>query len=374
MTPRFEGRTMRAAVFRGVGRPLEIEELEIAEPGPGEVMVRLAASGVCHSDLHVLDGDWAEPRPIVLGHEGAGAVEAVGAGVDRLGVDDHVVLSWLPGCGQCRHCRTGRPQLCLAAPATVFSHLMPDGTSRLRCGDEQIRSMLTVGSLGEYSVVPERGAVAIDPSLPLDRAAMVGCAVTTGFGAAVNTARVALGDSVTIIGCGGVGTSVIQGCVDQGAETIIAVDTNAGKLALAKRFGATHLVDASNSDAVAAVRAIMPDGVDFAFEAIGLKATIEQALAMIGNGGATVIVGMPPDGVTVEIDPNQVAGFEHRILGCNYGSSNPAVDFPRLLALYQAGRLDLDSMITTRIALEQVNDAFAQMRDGDGVRSVVVYG
>lgn len=234
--------------------------------------------------------------------------------------------------------------------------------------------MLTVGSLGEYSVVPERGAVAIDPSLPLDRAAMVGCAVTTGFGAAVNTARVALGDSVTIIGCGGVGTSVIQGCVDQGAETIIAVDTNAGKLALAKRFGATHLVDASNSDAVAAVRAIMPDGVDFAFEAIGLKATIEQALAMIGNGGATVIVGMPPDGVTVEIDPNQVAGFEHRILGCNYGSSNPAVDFPRLLALYQAGRLDLDSMITTRIALEQVNDAFAQMRDGDGVRSVVVYG
>jgi S-(hydroxymethyl)glutathione dehydrogenase / alcohol dehydrogenase len=370
---RFQGRIVRAAVCREVNQPLEIEELEIAEPGPGEVMVRLGASGVCHSDLHVLNGEWSEVRPIVLGHEGAGTVVALGTGVNQLAIGDPVVLSWLPSCGRCRHCHAGRPQLCLAAPDTVFSHLLPDGTSRLRSGDEQIRSMLTVGSFGEYTVVPERGAIPIDASVPADRAAVVGCAVTTGVGAAVNTARVFPGESVAVIGCGGVGISIIQGCAAQAADPLIAVDTHADKLAAAARLGATHTVDASAREPVAAVRDICPDGVDYAFEAIGLQSTIEHALSMLGNGGATVLVGMPPDGVSVKLDPNRVAGFEHRVLGCNYGSSNPAVDFPRILRLYQSGRLDLDAMITRRIGLEQINDAFAEMARGEGIRTVIIY-
>jgi S-(hydroxymethyl)glutathione dehydrogenase/alcohol dehydrogenase len=370
----FEGRTTRAAVLREVGRSMEIEELEIAEPGPGEVMVRLAAGGACHSDLHILNGEWAEALPIVLGHEGAGTVEAVGAGVEKLAPGDRVLLSWLPSCGRCRYCLTGRPQLCAAAPETVFQHVGRDGTTRLRAGDESVHSMLTVGSFGERTVVPESGAIRIDDSIPLDHAAVVGCAVTTGFGAAVKTARISAGDAAVVIGCGGVGLSVLQGCASQAANPLIAVDTNPEKLATASRFGATHTIDASKVDAVAAVRELTDGGVDFAFEAIGLRATIEQGLSMLAPGGAAVLVGMPPDGVKVEIDPNRVAGFEHRVLGCNYGSCNPAIDFPRILGLYQRGRVDLDSMITRRISLEQVNEAFAEMAAGDGIRTVVVYG
>jgi S-(hydroxymethyl)glutathione dehydrogenase/alcohol dehydrogenase len=369
----FEGRTTRAAVLREVGRPMEVEELEIAEPGSGEVMVRLGAGGACHSDLHVLNGEWAESRPIVLGHEGAGTVEAVGAGVERLAPGDRVALSWLPSCGRCRYCLTGRPQLCAAAPETVFQHRGRDGTTRLRKGDESIFSMLTVGSFGERTVVPESGAIPIDDSVPFDHAAVVGCAVTTGFGAAVKTARVAPGQSAAVIGCGGVGLSVLQGCAAQSAEPLIAIDTNADKLAVATRFGATHTIDASRTDPVAAVLELTDGGVDFAFEAIGLKATIEQGFEMLAPGGAAVLVGMPPDGVTVEVDPNRVAGFEHRILGCNYGSCNPAVDFPRILDLYRRGRVDLESMITRRISLDQVNEAFVEMAAGEGIRSVVVY-
>lgn len=368
----FEGRTMRAAVLREIGRPMEIEELEIAEPGPGEVLVRLGAGGACHSDLHVLNGEWAEARPIVLGHEGAGMIEALGAGVERLAVGDRVVLSWLPSCGVCRYCVSGRPQLCAAAPETVFQHLARDGTTRLRAGDEPIRSMLTVGSFGEFTVVPASGAIPLDDDVPFDRAAVVGCAVTTGFGAAVKTARVAAGDGVAVIGCGGVGLSILQGCAAQSAEPLIAVDTNPDKLEVATRFGATHTIDASQTDAVAAVQALT-GGVDFAFEAIGLKATIEQAIGMLGPGGAAVLVGMPPQGVKVEIDPNEVAGLEHRVLGCNYGSCNPPIDFPRILGLYRRGRIDLDSMITRRISLDQVNEAFEEMDAGEGIRSVVIY-
>ncbi|MGH2938185.1 MAG: Zn-dependent alcohol dehydrogenase [Solirubrobacterales bacterium] len=369
----FEGRTTRAAVLREIGRPLEIEELEIAEPGPGEVMVKLAAGGACHSDLHVLNGEWAEVRrPIVLGHEGAGRVEAVGPGVEKLTPGDRVLLSWLPSCGRCRYCMSARPQLCAAAPETVFENLARDGTTRLRAGDEGVYSMLTVGSMGEHTVVPESGAIPLEDSVPFDRAAVVGCAVTTGFGAAVKTARIGPGESAAVIGCGGVGLSVLQGCAAQSAEPLIAVDTNPDKLAVASRFGATHTIDASREDPVAAVLSLT-GGVDFAFEAIGLKATIEQALGMLAPGGATVLVGMPPDGVKVEIDPNLMAGFEHRVLGCNYGSCNPAIDFPRILALYRRGRVDLDSMITRRISLEQVNEAFEEMAAGQGIRSVVIH-
>jgi S-(hydroxymethyl)glutathione dehydrogenase / alcohol dehydrogenase len=371
---RFEGRMIRAAVLREIGRPLEIEELEIAEPGAGEVMVRLAASGTCHSDLHIINGEWAETRrPIVLGHEGAGVVEAVGAGVERVEVGDRVALSWLPSCGHCRQCIAGRPQLCEVALETVHENLMPDGTSRLRSGDEAVSSMLTVGSLGEYTVVPENGAIRIDDSVPLDVAAVVGCAVATGVGAVLNTARLEAGKSVAVVGCGGVGISVVQGCMAMAAEPLIAIDTSAEKLALARKLGATHTVDASSVDAVEAVREITGGGVDYAFEAIGLRKTIEQAIAMLGTAGSVVLVGMPPDGTTAEIDPMTITSFEQRILGCIYGSCNPPVDFPRILGLHRRGRLDLDSIISRRIPLEQVNEAFTAMAAGEGVRTVVVY-
>jgi S-(hydroxymethyl)glutathione dehydrogenase / alcohol dehydrogenase len=372
--PRFEGRKIRAAVLREINRPLEIEELEIAEPGAGEVMVRLAASGTCHSDLHCINGEWAETRlPIVLGHEGAGEVVAVGPGVERVGPGDRVALSWLPSCGRCRQCFAGRPQLCLAALETVHENLMPDGTSRLRSGDEQIRSMLTVGSLGEYTVVPENGAIRIDDSVPLDVAAVVGCAVATGVGAALNTARLEPGHSAAVVGCGGVGISVVQGCAAMAADPLIAIDANPEKLVLAAKLGATHTIDASKVDAVEAVREITDGGVDYAFEAIGLQATIEQAIAMLGVAGSAVLVGMPPDGTKAEIDPMTITSFEQRILGCIYGSCNPPVDFPRILGLHSRGRLDLDSLVTRRIPLEQVNEAFTAMAAGEGVRTVVVY-
>jgi S-(hydroxymethyl)glutathione dehydrogenase/alcohol dehydrogenase len=371
---RFEGRMIRAAVLREINRPLEIEELEIAEPGAGEVMVRLAASGTCHSDLHCINGEWAETRlPIVLGHEGAGEVVAVGPGVERVGVGDRVALSWLPSCGRCRQCFAGRPQLCEMALETVHENLMPDGTSRLRSGDEMVSSMLTVGSLGEYTVVPENGAIRIDDSVPLDLAAVVGCAVATGVGAVLNTARLEAGRSAAVVGCGGVGISVVQGCMAMAADPLIAIDANPEKLALAARLGATHTVDAASVDAVEAVREITGGGVDYAFEAIGLKTTIEQAIAMLGPAGTAVLVGMPPDGTTAEIDPMTVTSFEQRILGCIYGSCNPPVDFPRILGLHRRGRLDLDSVVTRRIRLEDVNEAFDAMAAGEGVRTVVVY-
>jgi S-(hydroxymethyl)glutathione dehydrogenase/alcohol dehydrogenase len=371
---RFEGRMIRAAVLREINRPLEIEELEIAEPGAGEVMVRLAASGTCHSDLHCINGEWAETRlPIVLGHEGAGEVVAVGPGVERVGPGDHVALSWLPSCGRCRQCFAGRPQLCEAALETVHDNLMPNGTSRLRSGDEPVASMLTVGSLGEYTVVPENGAIRIEDTVPLDLAAVVGCAVATGVGAVLNTARLEPGQSAAVVGCGGVGISVMQGCAAMSADPLIAIDTNAEKLALAARLGATHTVDASSVDAVEAVREITGGGVDYAFEAIGLRTTIEQAIAMLGPAGAAILVGMPPDGTTAEIDPMTITSFEQRILGCIYGSCNPPVDFPRILGLHRRGRLDLDSIVSRRITLEQVNEAFETMAAGEGVRTVVVY-
>ncbi|HEY5334225.1 MAG TPA: alcohol dehydrogenase catalytic domain-containing protein, partial [Solirubrobacterales bacterium] len=299
---RFQGRTMRAAVMRGINRGLEIEELEIAEPGPGEVLVRLGASGVCRSDLHVWNGDWPEvPVPIVLGHEGAGVVEEVGSRVDRVAPGETAILSWLPSCGACRSCLAGKPYLCLTAPDTVYRHVMPDGTTRLRSGDEAVHSFLTVGSFGEFAVVPESGVVPIEGTVGMDRAALVGCAVATGFGAVANTARVTVGASAAVIGCGGVGLSVIQACRAHVTAPLIAVDRDASKLAAARDFGATHVIDASRSDPISAIAEISGGvGVEFAFEAIGLKATIEQAISVLAPGGMAVLVGMPAEGVMVE--------------------------------------------------------------------------
>lgn len=365
---------MRAAVFRQVGRPIEVEEVEVAEPGPGEVLVKIAASGICHSDYHVVLGEWSAPVPLILGHEGAGVVEAVGEGVGSLQAGDHVVLSWCPSCRRCEFCVSGRPQLCSTAAATTYQSVMFDGTTRLRQGDDPVHAFTAVGSFGEYAVVPESGAVRISSKVPLDRAALVGCAVATGVGAVVNTARVPAGASVAVLGCGGVGMAILQGAALVSAWPVIAVDVAEGKLELARSLGATHAVNASGGDVVRAVSELTGGvGVDFAFEAIGLAATIEQAAAMLAPGGTAVLVGQAPEGVTVTIDPLLISDREHRIIGCNYGSCRPAIDFPRILTLFMSGSIDLDAMITRRMRLEEVGDAFEVMRRGESVRSLIVH-
>jgi S-(hydroxymethyl)glutathione dehydrogenase / alcohol dehydrogenase len=372
--PRFAGRTMTAAVFRAPDAPLAIEEVEVAEPGPGELLVRLHASGVCHSDAHVVLGEWSAPSPLVLGHEGAGVVEAVGEGVTGAAPGDHVVLSWCPSCRRCEWCLSGRPALCDVAAATAYASVMSDGTTRLRQGDSAVFAYLSTGTFGQYSVVPESGAVVIDSSIPLDRAAIVGCAVATGFGAAVNTARVPVGATVAVVGCGGVGLSIVQGARVASAASIIAIDLREDKLALARRVGATHTINGATSDPVAAVRELTRGrGVDFAFEAIGAPAAIEQAADLLASAGTLVIVGQTPEGARVRLDPFRISDRELRIIGSNYGSCRPSIDFPRILELDRRGLLDLEALITDRIKLAAVNDAFAAMRDGAGARSVIIH-
>lgn len=373
-TFRFAGRTMQAAVFRAPNQPLTIEEVEVAEPGAGELLVALHASGVCHSDAHVLLGEWTTPTPLVLGHEGAGVVEAVGDGVRDVAPGDHVVLSWCPNCRRCEWCESGRPQLCEVAAATTYESVMYDGTTRLRQAEVPVHAYLSTGTFGQYAVVPESGAVVIDPEIPLDRAAIVGCAVATGFGAAVNTARLPVGATVAVVGCGGVGLSIIQGARAVSATQIIAVDRRADKLELARRLGATDAVDGSQVDAVTAVRELTGGrGVDFAFEAIGAPRAIEQAAALLATAGTLVIVGQTPEGAEVRLDPFRISDRELRIIGSNYGSCRPAIDFPRILELDRRGIVDLEALITDRITLDEVNDAFAAMRDGVGARSVIIH-
>jgi S-(hydroxymethyl)glutathione dehydrogenase/alcohol dehydrogenase len=373
-TFRFDGRTMRAAVFRTPNEPLIIEEVEVAEPGTGELLVALHASGVCRSDAHVLLGEWSAPTPLVLGHEGAGVVEVVGDGVRGFSPGDHVVLSWCPNCRRCEWCLSGRPQLCDVAAATTYESVMYDGTTRLRQGAIPVHAYLSTGTFGQYAVVPESGAVVIDSDIPLERAAIVGCAVATGFGAVVNTAQVPVGATVAVIGCGGVGLSVLQGARAASASQIIAIDLHQDKLALARRLGATHTVDGSATDPInAALELTGGRGVDFAFEAIGAPQAIEQAAALLAPGGTLTIVGQTPEGAHVRLDPFRISDRELRIIGSNYGSCRPVLDFPRILELDRRGILDLEALITDRIVLDDVNGAFSALSDGAGVRTVIVH-
>jgi S-(hydroxymethyl)glutathione dehydrogenase/alcohol dehydrogenase len=362
---------VNAAVFTGVDQPLELERLELAAPGPGELAVRVEASGLCHSDLHVLMGEWTEQPPMVLGHEGCGIVEQVGPGVHRFAPGDRVVLCWYAPCGECSRCRSGRPWICTATRAN--DSLMPDGGTRLRRPDGQaVRSYLAVGSLGDHTVVPESGAVRVDPALPAEVGALIGCGVATGVGAVLNTAAVQPGQSVVVIGCGGVGLSAVMGAALAGAGPIVAVDLHEGKLELARDVGATHAVRAGDG-ADAELRAILPDGPDHVIEAIGLATTIEWAIALLPLGGTATLVGMTPEGVRVSFDPLSFTAAGQTILGCTYGSCVPDRDFPRFAALAMDGRLPVERLIAERIGLEDVNRAFDRMRQGDGARRVLVY-
>ncbi|WP_110917908.1 zinc-binding dehydrogenase [Mycolicibacterium septicum] len=371
--PNGESTRIQAAVLDGNGT-ISIEHVDLAAPGPGEVRVEIAAAGVCHSDLHVTTGAWDIPAPVVLGHEGSGVVTAVGPGVDDLEPGDHVVLSWVPGCGECRACQAGRPAQCaLVASVVATGGTLYDGTTRLSNERGQIHHYLGVSSYAEQVVVPRSGAVKVRKDAPLEDIAIVGCAIATGVGAVRNTAGVQPGSTVAVIGCGGVGLACVQGARLAGASRIVAVDVVAEKLELASKLGATETVDASAvEDVVAALREVLPDGYDYIFDAIGKIATTEQAIAALGLGGAAVIVGLPPAGERASFDPLALAEADQRILGSNYGSAVPERDIPQLVDEVMAGNLDLASMISARRPLAEAAAALDDLAAGHALRQLLV--
>jgi Zn-dependent alcohol dehydrogenase len=360
---------IQAAVLHEFGQPLVVEELELDPPKAGEVGVRMVASGVCHSDLHVAPGIHPTSLPVILGHEGAGVVEQVGSGVPGLEPGDHVLLTWLPYCGHCRECIRGRPNIC--ENTAWYDATMEDGTCRFHLNGRSVHHYNT-SSFAQRSVVPARTAIKVDPSLPLSELALMGCAVMTGVGAVFNTAQVRPGDTVAVVGCGGVGLNVVQGARIAGASSIIAIDVVAAKLELARELGATDVVDAGQGDPAEAVRELVPGGVDHSFEALGRPETISTAIALTGRGGQALLIGMAPPDARVGIDPLTTTLEERSVRGSWYGSCVPLRDLPMLVDLYRDGRLRLDPLIT-RCGLDDVNDAFARMQAGETARSVIVY-
>ena len=362
---------MKAAVLYEKFQPLVIENLELESPREHEVLVRLAASGVCHSDLHYMKGDREHPMPVVLGHEGAGIVEEIGPGVTYAQPGDHVVLSFVPTCGYCSYCVRGRQNLCEAR--YQLKGKMLDGTTRLHNGSQEIHHFNGLSTFGEYAVVPEDSLVKIREDAPLDRVALIGCGVPTGVGAVINTAKVRPGSSVVVIGAGGVGLNVVQGAVLAGAESIIAVDIYGNKLENALEFGATHMVDASLVDVIDRVRDITRgEMADYAFEVIGSTDAINQALATTKRGGTTVVVGVAPSGAELTIDPDFLH-LDRILMGCTYGSCYPRADMPMLVDLYMARRLKLDELISATLKLEDLNSAFEALDQGEVARTIIRY-
>ena len=365
---------MLAAVLTRPGIAVTVEELVLDPPGPGEIRVRMLASGVCHSDLHVRDGEWDRPGPMVLGHEGAGIVEAVGPGVASPLVGETVALSWLIPCGTCRSCRRGSTWECPDSPS--YRHRMLDGTSRIHRADgSDVLAYCAIATMAETMVVPAAAAIPIPDGLDPAAAALIGCCVATGVGAVTKTAAVRAGSSVAVIGLGGVGLSCIMGAVLAEAGAIIAVDRVAAKLERARELGATDVILAGDDPAatVERLRELTSGGPDYCFEAIGLQSTIEQAIGALPTGGTAVLVGMTPFGVKVSLEVFPFVDGSRRILGSNYGFAEPVLDFPRYAQLAIDGRLPIERLIDRRIGLVDVEDAFERMRRGEDVRQVVVF-
>ena len=362
---------VKAAVLYGFGEPLKVESVRLKAPRADEVVVKMVASGVCHSDLSVQQAKLPVPPPVVLGHEGAGIVEEVGSGVTHVKPGDHVILSWVANCGECHYCAKGTPHLCdLSTQAMMMGQeavFEKDGV--------EITRMAGVGSFAERSVVRATACVKIADDIPLDRACLVGCGIMTGVGAAVNTAKVQPGQTVAVFGCGGVGLNTIQGAALCGASRIIAVDLNPKKLEMAKQFGATDVINASGAvDAPMVVKELTGGlGVDYAFEVVGVPALIAQAFQALKRGGRVVVVGVPAMGSDVSIPGFSIPLEEKSVIGSLYGSANMKRDMPLLCDLYQRGRLKIDELISRRIKLEDVNEAFAAMEKGEVARSVIIY-
>lgn len=366
-------RTAKAVVCREWNKPVVVEEVTVESPRRGEVMVKIAACGVCHSDLSATNGTIPMPPPTVLGHEAAGTIVEVGEGVSELTVGDPVVISWIAICGKCRYCVMGRPALCDNGQRAAMT--LPDGTRRVKdkSGNE-LNHFAGVAVMAEYATLPVENIIKIDASVPLDKAALVGCAVMTGVGAAINTAKVEPGSSVAVFGAGGIGLNVIQGAALAGASTIIAVDMADKKLEMAQQFGATHVVNpSSDGDAVQKIIALSGGGADYAFEAIGLPATIQQTYACVRKGGTAVVVGVAKMMDQVQLGAFMMPFQEKVLTGSMYGSARPSTDFPRLLDLYKAHRLKLDELVTATYKIEDINRAFDDMQHGVNARGVILF-
>jgi alcohol dehydrogenase len=372
---------IRAAILHAMGaprpyaasQPLEIAEVELDPPGEGEVLVRLGAAGLCHSDLSVINGDRPRPTPMVLGHEAAGTVEEVGRGVADLAPGDRVVMVFVPSCGHCLPCAEGRPALCEPGAAANTEGALLSGARRLRRADAALHHHMGVSAFAEYAVVSRRSLVKVPPDLPLDEAALFGCAVLTGVGAVVNTAKVPPGASVAVIGLGGVGLAALLGAVAAGARQVVAVDLSAEKLALARRLGATETVEGGAPDALEQMRAASGGGVEFAFEMAGSVKAMELAYKATRRGGTTVTAGLPPPGATFGVPQVNLVAEERTIKGSYIGTCVPSRDLPRFIALYRAGKLPVDRLMSARLRLDEINAGFDRLDRGEAVRQVVVF-
>jgi len=354
-------------------RPLAVGEVELRPPGLGEVLVRIAAAGLCHSDLSVINGDRPRPTPMLLGHEAAGVVEALGEGVDDLAKGDHVVLVFVPSCGHCVPCAEGRPALCTAGAASNGAGTLLGGGRRIFRGEEPVYHHMGCSAFAERAVVSRRSLVKIDPELPLEEAALFGCAVLTGVGAVVNTAKVPMGATVAIVGLGGVGLAALLGAVACGASRVVAIDLAKDKRDFAMTLGATDAFDAALPDAVDAIREATASGVDYALEFAGSAKALELAYRITRRGGTTVTAGLPHPTATLPLPITHLVAEERTVKGSYIGTCVPARDLPRYVALYRQGRLPVDKLLTHRLKLAEINAGFERLREGKAVRQVVVF-
>ena len=373
---------IRAAVLNAMGaehpysktKPLSIETLELRDPGPGEILVRMGAAGLCHSDLSVINGDRPRPTPMALGHEAAGVVEMIGSGVDDLKKGDHVVLVFVPSCGHCAPCAEGRPALCEPGAAANTQGTLLSGERRLFRGDgKPVHHHMGCSAFADHAVVSRRSVVKIDPELPLDEAALFGCAVLTGVGAVVNTGQVRAGASVAVVGLGGVGLASVLGAVASGARYTVAVDLSDDKLTLAKELGATHTFNAADPDVVQKVKDATRGGVDYAIEMAGSVRAFETAYRITRRGGTTVTAGLPPPTATWAMPSTNLVAEERTIKGSYIGTCVPSRDLPRYIDLYQQGRLPVNKLMTGRLKLEDINAGFDLLHEGKAVRQVVTF-
>lgn len=361
----------RAALFEEAGAPLRIADVELAEPGPGEVVVDVRATGVCHSDVGVFSGQLPAPLPLVLGHEGAGIVSGVGPGVTDLAVGDHVVLAWLASCDTCFYCQRAEQHLCGRPRTMLGAHTMPDGSTRMSLDDAPVRQFCGLGTFSQRTVVPSGAAIRIPGEVPMASAALLGCGVLTGFGAAVKTGSVRVGDSVAVIGCGGVGLNAVQGARIAGATTIVAIDLHPERLAMATQLGATHTLTAG-PDVVEQVQKLTGRrGADVVVEVAGRHETVNQAIAMTRRGGTAVLVGAAP-GVAIDEVFNNVVMSGKTVKGCLYGSAHVKADIPELVNLYQRGALLLDQLVTATFGFAEIGEAIDYCAAENGARAVVV--
>jgi S-(hydroxymethyl)glutathione dehydrogenase/alcohol dehydrogenase len=359
-----------APVLIKPNEPMQMLEIDLDEPAHGEVRVRMTASGVCHSCLHAYDGSHSGiPMPIVLGDEGSGVVDAVGPGCTRLSPGDHVIISWAPDCGSCQYCATGYPSLCLNGVGA--GEAWGGGTRFHRDGEPVYH--YGPATYGPYIVVPEAAAVGVRKDFPLDLAALIGCSVTTGFGAVVNTAGVRAGQSVAVFGCGGVGLNAVQGAAVTGAYPIIGIDLLDSKLEFARHFGATHTINLTTDDLMEEVLKLTGHGVDASIVAVGSTRAMEQGLEVLSKQGIEVVVGLPGTGETFSVDPRTLMVGERRIVGSRYGTGNPMVEFPRMVELAMAGLLKVEDLVTKRYALDEADEAFRSLAAGEQARGLIVF-